>query len=244
MKEILKSGGSLFFKLVVVNIMCIFIVMSFMMIFNGLFTENIGFYALGATEGSDETTQLYTHYYADGEDTKRAEYEAQGYAVSEVEIRSELSNGEVLSLNIIIQLFCIMLTYTFIYPNMWHMGTKDSNLVKFKHKKEDLLKGLKIGAIAVIPFVLTVLFFALAPIKFATNFPISIYRLCCASLYSIISLVTAGKQSFGDINAIQVILLILIQFIPTAIATLGYYLGAKNISVSEKFIYKKNKTKA
>jgi len=241
MKELFKSGGSLFLKIIVINIMCVFLVMSFTMIFNAIFTENIGYYALGTTSEEEQAVELYQHYYADGEDTKLAEYEAQGYTLSKMDIRSELSKGQSISLNVISQLFCFLMLYSFIYPNIWHLGTKDSNLVNFKHMEEDLLKGFKIGLIAVAPVILCVLFLTLAPIKFATHFPVSVYKLCNSSLYSFISLITAGKNTMGELSVLQVILLVLIQLVPAGISALAYFLGAKNISVSEKFIYKKNK---
>ncbi len=241
MKEIFKSGCTLFFKTIATNIMCLFLVMSFTMIFNGIFTENIGYHALGTTAENEQSVELYTHYYADGDDTKLAEYEAQGYTVSTIEIRSELSKGKSIGLDVITQIFCFLLLYTFIYPNLWHIGTKDSNLVNFKHKKEDLLKGLKIGLIASAPSIIFMLLLTLLPIKFATHFPVSIYKLCNSSLYSFISLATGGNTTMGALSLLQVVSLFFILLIPVAICTLAYLLGAKNISISEKFIYKKNK---
>ena len=72
MKENFKTGAKLFLKLIVVNIMCFFVVMSFSVLSTAAFTKNVGYKAYGTSSDSSEPQELYTHYYADGEDTKKA----------------------------------------------------------------------------------------------------------------------------------------------------------------------------
>ena len=78
MKENFKTGAKLFLKLIVVNIMCFFVVMSFSVLSTAAFTKNVGYKAYGTSSDSSEPQELYTYYYAEGEDTKKAEYEGQG----------------------------------------------------------------------------------------------------------------------------------------------------------------------
>ena len=47
MKEILKDGGKLFLKTIVVNIMCFFLVISFSVLTTAAFSKNIGYTAYG-----------------------------------------------------------------------------------------------------------------------------------------------------------------------------------------------------
>ncbi len=243
MKQLLKLGGTVFSRVLVANIMSFFIVLSFTFIFNGLLCENIGYYAMGATEDNDQLVQLYTHYYADGEDTKRAEFEAQGYAITETHIRSQLTKQQNILYYSITQFFCSVLVISFLYPHFWHIGTKDSNLVHFNHKKKDLFLGLRAGLIGVAPFILFTLFLGLAPIKFASVFPVSIFGFLNSWLYSIIIPIANGAFIFKELSLLKVILIALIQLLPAAVTTLAYILGFKDISISERFIYKKNKSK-
>ena len=237
MKENIKDGLKLFLKIIVVNIMCFFVVMSFSVLITAAATKNIGYTAFGATSDSSDVTELYTYYYDEGEDTKKEEYTEQGYAVTERIIRSEMSAGATAAFLIISQIFCLMILIAFIYPNIWHIGTSDSNLVRFKHKSEDKLKGVKIGLVAVIPFYLFLIFIAAA--KFVMPaFPMVLYKFLNSSFYSFID-VLCGASTAGSLAVWRLALLFVIPLIIPAVSGAAYLLGYKNISLGEKFIYKK-----
>lgn len=239
MKDILKDGGKLFLKTIVVNIMCFFLVISFSVLTTAAFSKNIGYKAYGTTGGSSEQTELYTYYYEDGEDTKKSAYEEDGYTVSTVSIRSDISkSGKTLFL-IISQVFSILILCGFIYPDIWHNGTNDSNLVKFKHKSEDKFKGLKIGAVAVIPSYLILIFLVIARLGALPDFPMVLYKFLNSSVYSFIEVILGGAVTVSNLAVWRFILLFLLPLIIPAIAGISYILGYKNISVGEKLVYKK-----
>ena len=243
MKEIFKSGVGLFGKLIIVNIMCFFIVISISVLCSAAFTENVGYIAYGVKEGSEESVELYTYNYADGEDTKREEFEAQGYTITESSVRSPLSKtGNTVFLTVT-QLFCLSLLIAFIYPNFWSMGTKDSNLVHFKHKKEDKFKGLKAGSIAVVPSVLLLLFLCITKSGISATFPVVLYKFLNSSVYAFIQLGSGNATTFSDLSIGSIIIFFLLIAIIPITSYVAYLLGYKNISLGEKFIYKKNKTK-
>ena len=237
MKEIFKNSISLFGRIVTINIMCFFLVISLSVLITAAFSENIGYVAMGTSSENEQSVELYRHYYEDGEDTKRAEYEENGYTVSESKIRSEVSKtGNTLFL-CVTAVFCTILLISFIYPKFWQMGTKDSNLVHFKHKKEDKLKGLKCGLIAIVPslILLTVFKFLLPEMQTA------LYKFLNCGTYNFVELIIGKNATFGDINILQFLGLALLNAIVPLTAYTAYLLGYKNISLGEKFIYKKNK---
>lgn len=243
MKEIFKSGVSLFGKIIVVNIMCFFLVVSLTVLSTAVFTKNIGYVAYGTLEGSEESVKLYEHYTADGDDNKRAEYEEKGYDITESSIRSQISDtGNTVFLTVT-QILCLLLLIAFIYPNFWQMGTKDSNLVHFKHKKEDKFKGLKAGLIAIIPAAALLLFLAVTMNNISANFPTVLYKFMNSSVYTFIQLATGNTATFGELSVVAIIVFFLLLLIVPLVAWIAYLLGYKNISLGEKFIYKKNKTK-
>ena len=55
MKENFKTGAKLFLKLIVVNIMCFFVVMSFSVLATAAFTKNVGYKAYGTTRRKRNT---------------------------------------------------------------------------------------------------------------------------------------------------------------------------------------------
>ncbi len=237
MKENIINGLKLFLKIIVVNIMCFFVVMSFSVLITAVSTKNIGYTAFGTTSDSSEVTELYTYYYEDGEDTKKAEYTEQGYTVTERSLRSQMSSGGTAAFLIISQIFCLLILFSFIYPNIWHIGTKDSNLVRFKHKKEDKLKGLKIGLVAAAPFYLFLILIAAA--KFLMpSFPMVLYKFLNSAFYSFIDII-CGTATAGSLAPWRLALLFVLPLIIPLISGVAYLLGYKNISVGEKFVYKK-----
>lgn len=241
MKEIFKGGASLFGRLIIINIMCFFLAISFSVLCTAAFTQVIGYTAYGTLKDSKESVQLYEHYTSDGEDLKRAEYEAQGYTITESKIRSQVSpvgNRVYLAAT---QICCLVMLVSFIYPGFWQMGTKDSNLVHFKHKPEDKLKGLKCGLIAIIPSVLLLLFLTVTSKGISSSFPTVLYKFIHSSLYSFIQLAVSGSATFGELSVGAILLLFLLLLAVPLISCAAYLLGYKNISLGEKFIYKKNK---
>lgn len=239
MKENLKIGAKLFLKLIVVNIMCFFVVMSFSVLATAAFTKNVGYKAYGTSSDSSEPQELYTYYYADGDDTKRAEYEDRGFTVSESKIRSEMTKGGTAAFLAVSQIFCILILFSFIYPNIWHIGTTDSNLVKFKHKAEDKLKGLKIGLTAVVPEYLFLLFLIIAKAGAAPKFPVVLLKFLNAAFYSLTQVICGGVVYVSELSVIRLILLLLLPLVIPAVSCVSYILGYKNFSVGEKLIYKK-----
>lgn len=235
MSEIFKKAAALYGKIIIVNIMCFFIIISFNVLITAAFTENIGYKAYGTMEGSEQSEELYTYYYDEGEDTQRAKFEKEGYKISESKIRSEVSaTGNTLN-TVLIAVFCTAILMIVIYPQFWQLGTADSNLVHFKHKKEDKLKGLKAGLIATVPgtVLLTVLLFI-------PGAGLALYKFLNSGVYAFIGLIVGKAATFGDLAVWQIILLFLLKGAVPLIAYVSYLLGYKNISLSEKFIYKKN----
>lgn len=242
MKEVLKTAVSIFLKLIIVNFMCGIIVISITLIAGGLFSKSVGYTAFGTKEGSEKSETLYSYYYADGEDALRSEYEAKGYTITESPIR-ELSSTRNTVTMLVAQFFCLMLLCSFVYPKLWHLGTSDSNLVHFKHKKEDKLKGLKVGVVTVIPAVLLLLILFIFKNGFSAEFPIAIYKLLNSSLYGFVELASGSAVTFGKLSVLNFVLMLSSQLVIPIITYISYILGYKNISVGEKIIYKKDNKK-
>lgn len=237
MKELIKNSVSLFGRTIIIDIMCFFLVISMSVLITAAFSENIGYKAVGTSSESQESVVLYEHYYKDGEDLKRAEYEDKGYTIQESKIRSSVTKTGNTAFLVVSGLLCTILLVCFIYPKFWEMGTKDSNLVHFKHKQEDKLKGLKAGLIAIIPSLIV-----LAVIAFVfPNTQTALYKFLNCSVYTFAELIIGSAKTFKDISILQILgLAVLKAFVPLT-AYCAYLLGYKNISLSEKFLYKKTK---
>lgn len=239
MKEIFKYSGKTLIKLVLVNIMCIVLAISLSFVSTDLFGKQIGYTAICTSEDG-KTTESYVHNFKDGEDLLKAEYEAKGFTVKESYIKrlGKTANTAVL---LTIQLLCIILSASIIYPEIWHFGFKNLNAVSFKREKEDKLKGLKIGLIAIIPAVVFLVFIFITKNNLLKDFPIAYYRLANAFSYGFSQLICGDIIMANELNILQYLGLLSLQLIIPIITTIAYLLGYKNISIGEKLIYKKNK---
>ncbi|MEE1239058.1 MAG: hypothetical protein UHO61_03945 [Acutalibacteraceae bacterium] len=238
MKDVFKDSGKLFLKIVAVNFICFFIAFSLSVLTTAAFSKNIGYKAYGTTSDSSDSQELYTYYYEDGDDTQRSSYEEDGYTVSTVTIRSEISKSGKVVFLILTQVLCLLILMGFIYSDLWKNGTGDSNLVKFEHKKEDKLKGVKIGALATIPNYLFLIYLVIAKLGLSPDFSLVLYKFLNSSVYSFVELIFGKAITVSQLAVWQFVLLFLLPLLIPAIAGVSYILGYKNISISEKLVYK------
>lgn len=239
MKEILKPAVGMCGRQIIVTIMNIFVCISLMVLATAAFTKVNGYDAYVYEKDGTEPIAQYTYLNADGEDTKKAEYEAEGYTVRTSEKRSPMSKNGQIVYHTVAQIIAILLMTGFIYPNLWSLGAKDSNLVYFKHKSEDKLRGLKIGLIASIPPIIIMLVIFI----FGRNiFNVALFALIFSNFYSLIEVISGSALVLSELAIWQMLLMLLLFVIPITIAFVAYLLGYKGISIGEKIIYKKNNT--
>ncbi len=239
MKEILLKSLKLYGKCVLGGIMCFFLVITLNVIETALFTEVEGYKAYGVKEGAEQV-ELYTHYYKDGDDTKKQEYIDKGYTVNEFTFRSEINPKTARSWNMVSEIFLIFMMGVFVYNELWNLGFKDYNSVKIGIKKENKFKGLQIGLLTTAPSIVLLTVLVIGKATFTKNLSIALYAFLNPHLYEAIMLFTNGGGYISTLQWWQIIVFYaLLAFVPL-IAYVAYLLGYKSILVSEKLIYKKN----
>ncbi len=243
MKEILSKSGKLYLRCIVGSIMCFFLVITFNVIGTGLFTKTIGYTAYGTKEGDTAQTELYTHYYSDGEDTQKEKYIDEGYTLNEVSIRSQIAKKTGIMWDAFSQICLLFMMGVFVYNDMWTVGFKDSNMVRIKAKIEDKLKGLKIGAIVTVPSLVLLTVLVVGKMTFAKDISVALYAFFNAHLYEAIILLTNGGGRFSELAVWQILVFYALLSIIPIIAHIAYTLGYKSILVSEKLIYKNKQEK-
>lgn len=250
MKKNIKNAASVFGRVVFANVICIFVCIVVSVVCASLFTHDIGYNAYGTkssdssdiSTGSSKIEKLYEYRYDEGEDTKKAEYEAQGYTVSTENVRSEMGKGARTALLIINQIFCLFVLMQFVYGVVWHTGTTDNNKVHFGRITYDKYRGLKIGALAMLPFLLIFAVLALLKLLYP-NFPLIIYKLLNSSVFSIIDVIFGSASKLSQLSVVRMLLSLSAFAVVPIISHIAYTLGFKQFSISEKLIYKKKKDK-
>ncbi|MBQ4118783.1 MAG: hypothetical protein IJD45_00150 [Clostridia bacterium] len=239
--EIIKKSFKLYGICILASIMCFFLVVTFNMIGTNFFGTQIGYSMQGEIEGDEENEKiiLYTHKYSEGEDLKKQEYIDKGYTLTEIPMKNTTVKWDIVA-----QIFLLFMIGVFVYNNLWNLGFKDSNLVKIGEKREDKLKGIKIGFLSQLPAFILLAVLSIGKSTFAREFSIASYSFLNPHLHRAIYILSGsdggyfGEFTIGDIAIIFALLL----FIPI-LAQIAYTLGYKSIIVSEKLVYKKNQEK-
>ena len=241
MKDIIKNGVSIFFKLIVIVIMSGIFMMSITVLSTAAFTENIGYDAV-VTDDSGKIIDQYEYRTEQGKDKKIDSYEEKGYKVTKNGVRSDMTKtGVVVDYSVSI-LFSIIMIIAFCYNHLFIYGNKDFNLVKCGHVKEDKLKGLKIGLVASVPnFLFYIFCVVLSVVKPKTS--IALYKLPNFQYFKLLNLIMGKAQTLGEVSVISYVLTFLTLLIVPAICFGSYYLGYKDINIAEKLTYKKGNGK-
>ncbi len=241
MKDLIKKSASVFWRFLFANFVCVFIIIMISTLATALFTKEIGYNAYGVREGGTQNEYLYTYYSKDGEDTEKSKFEEQGYTVSTTQIRDNMSNAERTIFLVLTLVGTLWLTGSFIYGVSWVFGNKDSNKVHFGRIKEDKWRGGKIALLATTPYFLFFITFLICGLGAYEKFSVIIYKFVNCFVFGLIDIICTSNYTAGELAWWQYLLLLLSLFIPAIICEVGYVLGFKDISISEKIIYKKKK---
>ncbi len=142
-------------------------------------------------------------------------------------------------LKVVAQSISIIMFVGIIYATAWNEGDKDKNLVGFGRIKEDKLKGVKLGAIVMIPYMLSGVLLVLGLLGITTDLQ-AIYRIIHFQILVILNeLMEAAKSSWNGL------IFGTLYYLSVPIASgVGYYLGYKRIAVLNKIMYGKQPTGA
>ncbi len=243
MKDIIIKALKVFFDTIIVGLICFFIVISFNSLEIGLFSTDIGYDAYGKVSDDAEPEFLYKHYYDDGDDTKIKEYEDKGYQVLKYSIRSEVDPAADILLSVVSQIACLVILISFIYNDLWKSGNKDFEATRIHGASFSKLKGLYIGLIAILPSLLFLTFSIITKNTIMAKMPIALFTYANCYAFEIIFSVTNGTMYWADVQPLQTVVYYAIHLIIPIVCLASYIIGYKDISISEKLIYKNGKKK-
>lgn len=234
-----QIAPGVFGRTVVAAIIGVFLYLSLSVIFSTLSTEKTGFAIY--TENEDGTTTLVEkHLYTDKDYTEDIELE-DGQMV--ITLYSPVPDGVALTMNILFQIFSLVILAAFPYRQLWAQGDHDRNEANFGHIQEDSLRGLKVGLIADIPAILVYVLLWLGKLGVPGLSNVhSLYILFNSSFlpfcYQTIGrgLPSATGISIGSMLALALPVL----FLPL-VCHVAYTLGLHQFSVTEKLFYKNKK---
>ena len=225
-------------KSIVAAIMCLFVYVSIQFIAITIFTKEIG-YTVYEVVDAKRGDAIYTHYYADGEDQKIKEY-AQDKVETVIE-RSELTVKQNYTAQTISQILSLIIFAATLYQRVWSIGISDNNKVKFDRAKQDKLRGFKIGCLATVPSVLVYILLLLGRFGVAPNLIFAIYKMFNIHIFGYINMLFGIGTQLFNVPIYKLALAAVPLLILPAVCAISYLLGYKDISISEKIIYKRKR---
>ena len=246
---IFKSGAKLSGGIVVAVLISFFLCASINAICQAVFTDTIGYKAHVYAEDSDKLVDSWEYKFYDpdgdgnynGTDEKKAKYEEENYIVQKTAIVTSLEGKGMMVYVVISQILCGILIISFAGSNVYKQGFKDSNLVRIGHVKQDKLKGFKIGLVANVPFFLLFGLLVACGLGLLPTLRVTLYGYLNSCFYPVIYLISgcSNATTAADLNALQYVLLFVLQLIVPIISGIAYILGFKEINLTEKIVYKK-----
>ena len=261
-KDTKKLIIKVFTQSILAAVLNLVIFMSIIMMITAISTKTLGKYVYEVIEeGGTTATSLITYIPAEtstteaAEDTAASSSETSGTLaddtsaaqtsdtrrIVEIPDTTPLSGFASAAMNIIALFFTLTLFLALPYSALWTQGDKDANHVQFGHMERDNLRGLKIGAIASLPSLISFALLVMCKLSILGNGALVIYKFANTTFWPLLNLLASDmalSNNIENVSYLTVAIMLLVQVLPALICHISYTLGYKHISISEKLIYK------
>ncbi len=143
---------------------------------------------------------------------------------------------------ILAQCFCLAIFLILPYVRMHDYGSNDVNRINYGHIKRDELKGLKIGLIVMIPYLVFAVLLLLSHLGIIGPSYFSVYRMINSPFFCLSQTLLPPTLTATEQSTVAVILSMLTVLCEPIIYGMGYRFGLARISfTTETGIYKGKK---
>ena len=136
----------------------------------------------------------------------------------------------------VMQIILIFMFTCSVYIPFWEYGDRDNNLVLFNKRNKDMFFGLKLSSLVVIPYFVSSILLLLYRLG-VPSWTLLIYRIVNVQFIYIIDHLV-DIQNATATSWFSIVLCMLLPLYSVLVASIGYILGYKQISIKEKLIYK------
>lgn len=234
-KENLRRALRLFATQIGVALLSIIVYVFVTMFAVSAFSQQVGYEVyIESEQGGYE--YAYTYYYADGEDTRLADYDENTIYKQSIRLLSDAAN---IAVKVIVQIITAVMFVYLIYGYVWNRGSEDSARTDFEHKTGDCHYGFKLGLLGAVPlFVIYLL--VIAEKIIGTSFALSAYKITNFGMFYLTELACSGATKAAQLPVWSFLPLLAILFALPLVSWFGYYMGYKNINMRNILVYGKN----
>ncbi len=145
---------------------------------------------------------------------------------------------------VVAEIAILFIFLSMMYSPLWYEGDRDKNLVQFGHIKEDKLRGLRVGLLLMIPFLLSNILMVMAKCEvFISSAYWAVYKIINIYVWPLSNLLAPQIFDAPDVPWSTIGICASIMLIIPLTTTVAYLLGYYRVSVSSKLIYKNGKDK-
>lgn len=238
--DTVKFGFMLILRYFAGVLMSFVIFLSVTAVFTLPLTEVIGYDAYVTDEATGRNEKIYTHYFSDGDDTRKAEYEAMGIKVHTAQLRSELSGAGAALIFTAAQSLSLVLFVALVPNRLYRLGEEDAASGNAYSTARWLVPTLFPAGVNLLSYLLLVL----SKLQWLGDEGLSLYRYANYHLYGFQRLILGTGNHCREIGWVNIALSILPVAVTVASCGILYELGYRGIhpltTLKNKIKYKRN----
>lgn len=230
----IKLGAQVFLRTLLASVLCVFLYLSMSLLGMGLLGSNVGYRIVETTE-SGERTVVKEYYYEPGEEEVTSPELPKGQTLEHIR---DVSAGVQRGIDIVTQLFMLLVVCAFPYTMLRSLGDKDLVGVRYRGRRETLLRGLVVGAIGNIPACFLYVLLLISKWGLLSETYLPLYRLLNLPYIPYINMIVpAAVKSAVEMTVWQLLGILPILLVIPAVCCVAYILGYKQISLQEHATY-------
>lgn len=232
-KKTLSVSGKVFLRLILATVLCAIVYFSMLTIATAMFSDVIGYQIY------DQETEVGTNYYfADGA-VPKSELELPDTMVM-TDLR-EVSPKTLGVFQVISQVLMLAILAIFPYHILWAFGNRDDTNVRYKGQRLDPYRGFRIGAFAIMPYVLMWLLLVVAKYGILPDGYAQVYRLANIFFMPYVNWVMPAASVQSTELWRLFALLPMYAYVPV-VCGVAYRFGHKQFSIRERLVFAKKKS--
>lgn len=241
-KKTLTVAIKVFTRLLLATVLCAILYVSMNVISTAFFSDVVGYQIYEQNE-AQEVILAEEHYYQAGETIQTSETMdlADNQMFSAIRI---VPDGAKRTMEVISQVLMLIVFCVFPYHILWEFGNRDDTNVRYRGQRPDPMRGLKIGLLAMVPFMAFWVLLIISKYVTALHSYLSIYRIVAFPYLPYTNWLVGDAVSASDVSLWRLLLLLLMFMVVPAVCAVAYRMGGHQFSITEFLTFVKKKDAA
>lgn len=242
----IKMALGVFLRTILVSLLCLMTYFGVWVLLEAVSTHEIGYRVYELDESSNQIMVEEVYYSDEGAPTAPTQSPDETSRYQQIEkIRSEMPAPVVALREILCQILMLLLLIAFPYSMLWLQGDKDRNRVHFGRMQPDPWRGVRVGLMAAIPYMVVYILLLASKLSLFMDSFIHLARFIVTPFLPLFNLVAdpLTVPATSQVPWWGIALLFLTVAALPVICGGAYHLGYKQYSIREHLTYAKQDKK-